>query len=238
MMYREMKHAWPGGLPNLRMNGVIRAAGGTYDHVYVDGVGRIAGDVRAASAARVNGVLTVEGSMDTPELRADGKLNIEGALKGRMININGIVKTESHVLAESIRISGILKSDGNVEAEKVQLHGAIKVEGLLNAGEMELGLSHMESRASEIGGESIRVRRLSGSSWKWLLKWIIPGNETRLVANVIEGDDIQLEYTHADIVRGQRVMIGKGCRIGRVEYRDQLTRHPDAEIGREERTYG
>ncbi|RJE84312.1 hypothetical protein D3P07_23385 [Paenibacillus sp. 1011MAR3C5] len=237
-MYREEQHTWPRGLPNLRMNGVIRAVGGTYEHVHVDGVGRIAGDVGVASAARVNGVLTVEGSMDTPELRADGKLNIEGVLKGRMININGIVKAESHVFAESIKISGILKADGNVEAEKVHLQGALKVEGLLNAGEMELGLSHMESRAGEIGGESIRVRRLRGSGWKWLLKWIIPGSETRLVAHVIEGDDIQLEYTHADIVRGQRVIIGKGCKIGRVEYRDQLTRHPDAEIGREERTYG
>lgn len=238
MMYREMKHAWPGGLPNLRMNGVIRAAGGTYDYVHIDGAGRIAGDVRAATAARVNGVLTVEGSMEAPELRADGKINIEGSLRGGMLNINGIVKSESHVAAETIRLHGILKADGNVEAERIHLHGALKVEGLINAGEMELGLTHMESRAGEIGGESIRVRRLHGSGWKWLLKWIIPGSETRLVANVIEGDDIQLEYTHADIVRGQRVMIGKGCRIGRVEYRDQLTRHPEAEIGWEERTNG
>ncbi|REK74352.1 hypothetical protein DX130_17665 [Paenibacillus paeoniae] len=235
---RQEQQSWPGGLPNLRMNGVIRAAGGFYDNVLVDGVGRVSGDVHAATAARVNGVLTVEGSMETPELKADGKLSIEGALKSGILHGNGIVKTGSHVTADSVKLSGILKAGGNVEAELLHLNGAITVQGLLNAGEIELGLSHVESRAHEIGGETIRVRRISSNSWKWLWKWAIPGSETRLVAGVIEGDDIQLEYTHADIVRGQRVTIGKGCKIGRVEYREQLTRHPGSEIGKEERIYG
>ena len=38
----------------------------------------------------------------------------------------------------------------------------------------------------------------------------------------IEGDDVDLEYTQADVVRGRRVRIGEGCSIGRVEYSESL----------------
>ena len=38
----------------------------------------------------------------------------------------------------------------------------------------------------------------------------------------IEGDDVDLEYTEADVVRGRRVRIGEGCSIGRVEYSESL----------------
>ena len=37
-----------------------------------------------------------------------------------------------------------------------------------------------------------------------------------------EGDDVVLEYTQADVVRGRRVRIGEGCSIGRVEYSESL----------------
>lgn len=40
---------------------------------------------------------------------------------------------------------------------------------------------------------------------------------------MIEGDDIYLENTKADIVRGNKVKIGPGCQIGVVEYRDDFT---------------
>ena len=41
-------------------------------------------------------------------------------------------------------------------------------------------------------------------------------------AGDIEGDDVDLEYTQADVVRGRRVRIGEGCSIGRVEYSESL----------------
>jgi hypothetical protein len=37
---------------------------------------------------------------------------------------------------------------------------------------------------------------------------------------MIEGDEILLENTKADVVRGKNVQIGKGCEIGLLEYQD------------------
>ncbi|MFR7745570.1 MAG: hypothetical protein ACLU3I_21860 [Acutalibacteraceae bacterium] len=38
----------------------------------------------------------------------------------------------------------------------------------------------------------------------------------------IEGDNIELENVEAEIVRGKYVRIGHGCRIGTVEYGENL----------------
>jgi hypothetical protein len=51
-----------------------------------------------------------------------------------------------------------------------------------------------------------------------------------LETSVIEADEIQLEDTRADVVRGRNVVIGAGCRIGLVEYADELRVDPDAEV--------
>ena len=40
--------------------------------------------------------------------------------------------------------------------------------------------------------------------------------------NLIEGDNIHLENTICDIVRGDNITIGKGCTIGTIEYSNKL----------------
>ena len=53
---------------------------------------------------------------------------------------------------------------------------------------------------------------------------------------IIEGDDIHLENTIADTVRGKRIAIGPGCRIGTVEYTETLSVHDDAEVKEQRKT--
>ena len=42
----------------------------------------------------------------------------------------------------------------------------------------------------------------------------------------IEGDNVELENVEAEIVRGKYVRIGHGCRIGTVEYGENLEAEP------------
>lgn len=64
---------------------------------------------------------------------------------------------------------------------------------------------------------------------------MIPKLKSELHAGVIEGDYIDLEFTTADIVRGNVVIIGNGCSIGRVEYHSKLTVYHGAKIVKEEK---
>ena len=86
-------------------------------------------------------------------------------------------------------------------------------------------------RAKEIGGERIEVRRASHSLLAGLVRILdVNSGVSRLETTVIEADEISLEDTTADVVRGKRIEIGAGCRIGTVEYEEKLSVRDDAEV--------
>ncbi|MBH5318656.1 polymer-forming cytoskeletal protein [Paenibacillus sp. GSMTC-2017] len=222
-------------LPELKINGISDALGGDYSNVWLDGVGRLSGDVRVTEKVRANGVLHIDGSLNAQQLSCDGKLKIAGSLKAGDVRLEGMGKIGESVAAESFTLNGVLTVHGDFETEKLIVQGAIVVDGLLNADEIELGLVDMGSRVQEVGGESILVKRLSSGKLSWVWNWAIKLEEARLKTNVIEGDNVNLEFTDADIVRGKRVIIGKGCKIRVIEYRDELNIHPSASVMKEVR---
>jgi len=54
--------------------------------------------------------------------------------------------------------------------------------------------------------------------------------EAGLSAGIIEGDDIFLEATQAKIVRGRHVVIGEGCSIELVEYKDSFRQQNNGSV--------
>ena len=63
------------------------------------------------------------------------------------------------------------------------------------------------------------------------MKKIIPSEfNTGLTTDVIEGDDIYLEYTKAKIVRGKDIELGQGCEIGLIEYKDSYKQDEKAVV--------
>jgi cytoskeletal protein CcmA (bactofilin family) len=224
-----------GELPNLTMSGYGKASGGEYGNVQIDGVTKVAGHLSALYGIRSSGVTTIEGNVYTPELRSEGKLSVEGALIARTTLLDGMCKVGGRIEADSVKLDGMLTAGGDIEAETFIGRGVVKSEGLLNAGTIELGLAHKASKIREIGGETVIVSRLGGSGWGWLWSWAMPSAESRLDAEVIEGDIVRLEYTHAAVVRGGQIVIGKGCRIGRAEFKTRMTVHPDSIVEKEEK---
>ena len=49
-------------------------------------------------------------------------------------------------------------------------------------------------------------------------------------ANLIEGDEIYLENTRADVVRGKQIEIGPNCKIKLIEYSESLKVHDDSDV--------
>ncbi|MCL0069946.1 hypothetical protein M1O56_05235 [Dehalococcoidia bacterium] len=52
-----------------------------------------------------------------------------------------------------------------------------------------------------------------------------------LETELIEGDEILLEWTRAKTVRGKQIVIGEGCEIERVEYSESLEVDESARVG-------
>ncbi|KHF35072.1 hypothetical protein CM49_02659 [Paenibacillus sp. P1XP2] len=227
----------------MSISGIGRSQGGLYSHVRLDGMVKINGDTDCLSFDS-NGTLTLEGALQSEAVTVNGTATVEGRVNANRMMLDGLVTFKDQavchesltangrlsiaggLIGEKVEIFGSLKTRGGVQCEWFHVHGGFNVGGLLNAGMIDIKLS-MPSKVNEIGGDTISVKRFKKVS---VLEQVVPAFSARLQAQVIEGDEIDLEYTEANIVRGNVVRIGKGCKIGRVEYKDRLIREDDATI--------
>ncbi|ETI70574.1 hypothetical protein [Neobacillus vireti] len=225
---------------NLIINGSGSYPGGNYDKVSIRGEGTIVNavdcsvfNVYGTSEAVENatvGSLKIIGEAEFKEnVEADqtlvmGTMKVDGKALLKKVKILGILEAGERLSGDEATIKGSIAVNGDVEYETFDSSGGFEIKGLLTAETIKVSLRFGESSAEEIGGGKITVKRKKNS--------LLPfGKEIGfLTAKVIEGDDIYLENTKADIVRGKMVKIGPGCQIGLVEYTNELTHDPSATI--------
>ncbi len=191
----------------------------------VNGSFKIGKDCEIHGDLEVNGSFKVEGGPCSVggSAEIDGSFAVEGPLNVGKLEADGSVKIEGGIRATEIEVDGVLKSDGAVQAERFRAKGSVSIDGLLNAESVELLLSG-EDLIESIGGGSVTVRRGDSSFGLFVRK------RPHLVTNLIEADEIDLEYTDARTVRGVNVRIGPECVIDRVEYSGSLYVDPNASV--------
>ena len=185
--------------------------------VSVSGATKILGSLTCGEALHCSGALRCSGDVDTPELRCSGSTAIDGRLTGGKMSTSGELRARA-VHGTELSASGSCRIEEGVEADLIRMSGLYNIGGLLNAETVELTAAAGCS-VGDIGGSKITVRR----EVPGLLRRLFSGTAAHSTkVHTIEGDDITLEYVTADVVRGRRVQIGEGCRIGRVEYAETL----------------
>ena len=212
--------------------------------IEIDGSGKVEGAVRGealevngsfkvgngpceiSSDLEVNGSFKVENGPCIVGGKADvsGSFKVAGDLSVGTLAVDGSTKVEGSVSAGEIEVEGVLKVEGPVQAESFRAEGAVRIDGLLNAETVELTVSG-EDRIESIGGGSVRVRR-GGSGFSLFSVQKRP----HMSAELIEADEIDLEYTDCRTVRGVNVRIGSECVIDRVEYSGSLSTAPDCTV--------
>jgi len=225
---------------NLIINGSGSYPGGHYDKISIRGEGTIVTDVESSAfhvygtseavknvktgSVKVFGEAEVKMDMESQETLVMGTLMVGGNAHLKRIKILGLLEVGERLTGDEANIKGSISVNGDVEYETFDSSGGFEIKGLLTADIIKVGLRFGQSSAEEIGGGKITVKKKSNS--------LLPfGKEIgSLIAKVIEGDEIYLENTKADIVRGNKVKIGPGCQIGVVEYRNELIHDPKATI--------
>ena len=195
-----------------KIDGVGTIQGGVYEHLDIDGVCTVNGDLKAESI-KIDGVCTCNGNVEAEKFECDGVLTINGNLRAGLVDIDGVVTVSGNKIeADRIDCDGLLSVDGEISAD------VIEADGKLNA--------------KEIVGDRIRIK----SYWKrgivaLLFKIGEKKNMKFSVIDLIEGTTVELRGVRAMSVNGQDVTIGKNCKIDRVEASGELTIHPSAQIG-------
>lgn len=204
-------------MKNLKIVGDGSYPGGDYEKVVVTGNGIVSGDV-SADEARFAGSCKVQGNASFEYFRLLGQADVAGDLTSEEVKVAGELNVKS-IRSELLKIKGFLNSSGNIEVEEMNVKGGFDIKGSLNVGQLSVNLQIAPSTVTEIGGEEITIKS------RGLL------NRTyRLEAELIEGDSIYLEYTTANVVRGNDIELGSGCQIGLVEYREHFE-NKDSKVG-------
>lgn len=218
---------------NLIINGSGSYPGGRYDKISIRGEGTIVNDVECSvfhvygtseakenvktDSVKIFGEAEVKGNMAAQETLVMGTMVVGGNALLKKVKILGLLEAGQRLSGDEASIKGSISVNGDVEYETFDSIGAFEIKGLLTADTIKVGLRFGQSSAEEIGGGKITVKKRKNS--------LLPfGKDSgSLTAKIIEGDDIYLENTKADIVRGKKVKIGPGCQIGSVEYTTDLT---------------
>ena len=204
---------------DLIINGSGNSAGGNFKTVNIKGNGKIDGDIEC-NIMNIEGRGNVYGNLKANTIQIKGSSAVKGRCQATDMDIQGSADFGDDVSTGDINAKGRININGNLDVEKFHIEGAFKIRGLVNAGELELKL-HGPSEAREIGGETITVRREGRFIFTRIDKMIKTfGFSTCLISDVIEGDDIYLEYTTAKIIRGNNIELGPGCEIELIEYKN------------------
>jgi cytoskeletal protein CcmA (bactofilin family) len=204
---------------------------------HISGSGKVEGNVNAkefktSGSSRINGSLEakeikisgsshIEGDTKCEIMKVSGSAHIERSLSGGEISISGSTRIGENIRGEQVKIYGGIDIKGDCESEEFIARGSFQIGGLLNAGNIDIGIGGFCS-AREIGGEKIEVRELGSTGiWNKLIS-MFTNHSVGLKTELIEGDDLYLEFTTAKVVRGNNITIGKGCNIETVEYKEKL----------------
>lgn len=204
-------------LKDLKIVGDGTYPGGNYEKVAITGNGVVSGNVTAGEA-RFTGSCAVQGNASFRYFKITGQGDVEGDLISEEVKVTGELNVKS-IRTELLKIKGFLNSSGNIEVEEMNVKGGFDIMGSLNVGQLAVNLQIAPSSVKEIGGEEIMIKSKSLLNRKY-----------RLQAELIEGDRIYLEYTTANVVRGNDIELGPGCQIGLVEYRENFE-NKDSKVG-------
>ncbi|NFP49656.1 cell shape determination protein CcmA [Clostridium argentinense] len=207
---------------NFRISGSGKVIGNLNASEFkISGSGGVEGNLKCKSG-KISGSGKVLGHVDSEDFNISGSGKIEGDLSGKEITISGSAKVLGSIYGTDVKISGGIDIEKNVETDNFQMTGSFKSKGMLNAENVNIYLGGI-SNVEEIGATNIEIlKRPSRNNIVALIAKVIGNNFGTLTTKVIEADEIYLENTKAEVVRGKNVIIGDGCNIKLVEYKNEL----------------
>lgn len=231
-------------LNSLNIDGLGTYGGGEFDNVSVSGKGTITGDL-TCKTLNISGLSTIQGSVICDKIRTSGMGKIEKDVTTKEIHISGTIeclenvetnslhssgmtKIKQCLKAKSIDVTGMLTVENDLTSEQLRLDGMLKCNGFLNCENLNI-TSRGTSTLNEVGASEIKISAISHAVSSFV-NFFLPDflKESKVIANVIEGDHIYLENCEAKIVRGKDIEIGPKCRIGLIEHSGTCNIHSES----------
>lgn len=209
--------------------------------VTVDGAGEFRGDVGADRLA-ADGTARIGGDASVDHIDADGSTAVGGNLDGHEVQSDGSLTVDGNVVAARAAFDGSVAVEGLTDVTELAVDGsgtfgdvnadAVTVEGRLRAGEVAARTFEFtvqgDSEADAVEGTEITVRR--GEEGSSLLEGILDPGDPAFEVDTVSGEVVDLDAVRADVVAGERVVLGPDAEVG-VVYADDLDADDGASVG-------
>lgn len=233
---------------DLRISGSGSAGGGRYNVVSISGSGKIVGDLtcekfKISGSGKVTGDLScvrgnisgsgkIEGSVHGGSFTISGSGTVLGNFKGDEFVINGSGKVGGRISGTNVRLLGAATVGQGIEGEIIDIRGSLRTNGMVNGDQVNIEIDG-RTEIDEIGATKVSVFKSiqgRGILTRFIYSLFVGKDYGYLFTKSIEADEIYLENTIADVVRGNRIIIGKGCKIKKIEYSESLEVKNDTSI--------
>lgn len=169
--------------------------------VHVDGMSKSSGNLEC-DEVKVDGMFRVSGDLKASDLTCDGMVRIAGNVNVESINIDGMIKVGGDIDMKSMDIDGLIKAK-SISGEKIDISGGFNIKENISCDTFIL----------ELCGRGL-VKNIEGSSV------VVTTRKYRhqLKANTISADEIDIENVKCGTISGDKIKIGKGCKVDNVTY--------------------
>ena len=208
----------------FRISGAGKVDGGiTAGEFNISGAGKVTKDIKCVIGS-ISGVGKIEGSVYGGNFSISGSSMIAGNFNGDEFTISGAGKVGGRIKSTKVRILGSSYVGEGVEGEVIDIKGELKTSGMVNGDQINIDIGG-RIEIDEIGATKVTIlnkNQYVGGILRFFIKLFRSNKHNSLVSKIIEADEIYLENTIVDVVRGGKIVIGEGCKIKKVEYSDTL----------------
>ena len=236
---------------NTKIVGSGAINSGEYENIIIRGRGKLCGKVKCASFSsagsvsgesvecsgdfKASGSTKFSGSLAAVNVKMKGKFSANGKITAEdNVTAYGKLKCADSIKANAMRAFGAIKVEKDVEGENVEINGSLNCNGLVNAETFTLR-SDARSRIGCVGGGSITIKTKGIRKFLSMIPLLSRILKPLSVESYIEGEEIFVESLSCPKIIGSHVVIGKGCKIGLVQYTDKIEISPKAKAERVEK---
>ena len=195
-------------LKNLKIEGMGSCYGGEYNEVRLEGMTSVKDDLKCATFS-AEGMCKCEGQIDAVDMKVEGTFKACKDIRAKRFNAEGYFRAKNcSVNADEIN------ADGFISCKELSAD-IISIEGVCHA--------------DKIFGESISINPTENASTGF---GFIFKSAALSKAELIECTELEADALSADIIRANRVKLGKDCKVNILEYSDTADIHPDAKINK------
>ncbi len=227
----------------IHISGSGDVPAGKYHEVNISGSGDLQGLIET-DILEVSGEATAEGPLAADALNTSGSFSAHDNVTANKIDASGSFSAQKNVVSKTAAFSGSADIGGNFKCPDVTSSGSLSVEGRAQLGDLNLEGSLQvkgpatakkavlylsgQSALADLSCDTLTVKETTSTKW---VKWFMGSPTNLLTADTLEAQNIELEDTHANTVRGDNVKIGKGCQIDEVHYSGTYEVDKDAKVG-------